>query len=56
MAMSNDRIPRAVLDDLARTEATVFPGMPRIFPGFQRNERRTESAKATPVHLGRRAA
>lgn len=34
MAMSNDRIPRAVLDDLARTGATVFPGMPVFFQAF----------------------
>ncbi|MBA3544708.1 MAG: acyl--CoA ligase [Chthoniobacterales bacterium] len=31
MALSRDRMPRAVLDDLARTEATVFPGMPVFF-------------------------
>ncbi len=34
MALSNDRMPRAVLDDLARTEATVFPGMPLFFQAF----------------------
>ena len=34
IAMSDDRIPRAVLDDLARTEATVFPGMPLFFQAF----------------------
>lgn len=34
MAISNDRMPRAVLDDLARTEATVFPGMPLFFQAF----------------------
>ncbi len=34
MAVSSDRIPRAVLDDLARTEATVFPGMPLFFQAF----------------------
>ncbi|MGH8093415.1 MAG: class I adenylate-forming enzyme family protein [Chthoniobacterales bacterium] len=34
MAISRDRIPRAVLDDLARTEATVFPGMPLFFQAF----------------------
>ena len=31
MAISADRIPRAVLDDLARTGATVFPGMPLFY-------------------------
>lgn len=31
MAISEDRMPRAVLDDLARTESTVFPGMPLFF-------------------------
>jgi long-chain acyl-CoA synthetase len=34
LAISTDRIPRAVLDDLARTEATVFPGMPLFFQAF----------------------
>jgi long-chain acyl-CoA synthetase len=34
MVMSNDRMPRAVLDDLARTEATVFPGMPLFYQAF----------------------
>lgn len=34
MAVSNDRMPRAVLDDLARTEATVFPGMPLFYQAF----------------------
>jgi long-chain acyl-CoA synthetase len=34
MAISADRMPRAVLDDLARTEATVFPGMPVFYQAF----------------------
>jgi len=34
MAVSTDRMPRAVLDDLARTGATVFPGMPLFFQAF----------------------
>ncbi len=34
MVVSGDRMPRAVLDDLARTEATVFPGMPVFFQAF----------------------
>ena len=34
MAISTDRMPRAVLDDLARTESTVFPGMPLFFQAF----------------------
>ncbi|CAN5394970.1 N/A [soil metagenome] len=34
MAISDDRMPRAVLDDLARTEATVFPGMPLFYQAF----------------------
>ncbi len=34
MVMSRDRIPRAVLDGLARTEATVFPGMPLFYQAF----------------------
>ena len=34
MVMSRDRIPRAVLDDLARTKATVFPGMPLFYQAF----------------------
>ncbi len=34
MALSTDRMPRAVLDDLAHTEATVFPGMPLFYQAF----------------------
>jgi acyl-CoA synthetase (AMP-forming)/AMP-acid ligase II len=34
MAISGDRMPRAVLEDLARTGATVFPGMPLFFQAF----------------------
>lgn len=34
MAISSDRMPRAVLDGLARTGATVFPGMPVFFHAF----------------------
>ena len=34
MVISADRMPRAVLDDLARTEATVFPGMPLFYRAF----------------------
>ena len=32
--VSRDRMPRAVLDDLARTGATVFPGMPVFYQAF----------------------
>ena len=32
--LSDDRLPRAVLDDLARTGATVFPGMPIFYQAF----------------------
>ena len=35
MVMSRDRTPRAVLDDLARTNATVFPGMPVFYQAFR---------------------
>ena len=34
MVISTDRMPRAVLDDLALTEATVFPGMPLFYQAF----------------------
>jgi long-chain acyl-CoA synthetase len=34
MVLSRDRMPRAVLDDLARTQATVFPGMPVFYQAF----------------------
>lgn len=34
VVMSRDRTPRAVLDDLARTSATVFPGMPVFYQAF----------------------
>ena len=31
MVLSDDRMPRAILDGLARTQASVFPGMPVFF-------------------------
>jgi long-chain acyl-CoA synthetase len=34
LVLSQDRTPRAVLDDLARTNATVFPGMPVFYQAF----------------------
>ncbi len=38
MVLSDDRMPRAVLDDLARTNATVFPGMPVFFQALAEME------------------
>jgi acyl-CoA synthetase (AMP-forming)/AMP-acid ligase II len=34
VVLSQDRTPRAVLEDLARTNATVFPGMPLFYHAF----------------------
>jgi acyl-CoA synthetase (AMP-forming)/AMP-acid ligase II len=34
MVVSRDRTPRAMLDDLARSNATVFPGMPVFYAAF----------------------
>ena len=34
LVVSRDRMPRALLDDLARTGATVFPGMPVFYQAF----------------------
>jgi acyl-CoA synthetase (AMP-forming)/AMP-acid ligase II len=34
MVLSRDRTPRAVLADVARTNATVFPGMPVFYQAF----------------------
>jgi long-chain acyl-CoA synthetase len=34
MVLSQDRTPRAVLDDLVRANATVFPGMPVFYQAF----------------------
>jgi len=34
MVMSRDRTPRAVLADLARSEATIFPGTPVFYQAF----------------------
>jgi long-chain acyl-CoA synthetase len=34
MVLSGDRMPRAVLDGLARSGATVFPGMPVFYQAF----------------------
>jgi long-chain acyl-CoA synthetase len=34
LVLSNDRIPRAIIDGLAATRATVFPGMPVFYQSF----------------------
>src|SRR5207248_4222774 len=34
MVLSRDRTPRAVLDDLAKTKATVLPGTPDFYQAF----------------------
>ena len=39
MVLSRDRMPRAVLDDLARTNATVFPGMPVFYQALSEMEK-----------------
>jgi acyl-CoA synthetase (AMP-forming)/AMP-acid ligase II len=38
LVLSRDRMPRAVLDDLARSGATIFPGMPVFFQTFVQME------------------
>jgi long-chain acyl-CoA synthetase len=38
MVLSRDRMPRAVLDDLARSSATVFPAMPVFYQAFSEME------------------
>ena len=38
MVMSRDRTPRAILADLARSNATVFPGMPVFYQPFSEME------------------
>jgi long-chain acyl-CoA synthetase len=34
LALSNDRMPRAIIDGLAATRASVFPGMPVFYQSF----------------------
>jgi long-chain acyl-CoA synthetase len=34
MVISRDRLPRAVIEDIARSGATVFPGMPVFYQAF----------------------
>jgi long-chain acyl-CoA synthetase len=34
LALSNDRVPRAIIDGLAVSRATVFPGMPVFYQSF----------------------
>src|SRR6202007_143108 len=34
MVLSNDTTPRAVLDGLEHTKATIFPGMPVLYQAF----------------------
>jgi len=38
LVVSEDRMPRAILSDLARTGATVFPGMPLFYQSFAEME------------------
>jgi acyl-CoA synthetase (AMP-forming)/AMP-acid ligase II len=38
MVISRDRTPRAILDDLARSNATVFPGMPVFYQALSEME------------------
>jgi acyl-CoA synthetase (AMP-forming)/AMP-acid ligase II len=45
LVVSRDRMPRAVLDDLARTSATVFPGMPVFYQAFCEMESAPELPK-----------
>jgi long-chain acyl-CoA synthetase len=45
MVLSRDRTPRAVLDDLARTNATVFPGTPVFYQAFCAMENMARLAK-----------
>lgn len=42
MVLSRDRMPRAVLDDLAASRATVFPGMPVFYQAFGEMEDRPD--------------
>jgi acyl-CoA synthetase (AMP-forming)/AMP-acid ligase II len=42
MVLSRDRMPRAVLDDLAASRATVFPGMPVFYQAFGEMENRPD--------------
>lgn len=39
VVLSRDRTPRAILDNLARTNATVFPGMPVFYQAFSGMEK-----------------
>ena len=45
MVLSGDRTPRAVLDDLAKTEATVFPGTPLLFQALAEIEQQPRVPK-----------
>ena len=38
IVLSDERMPRAVLDDLAHSDATVFPGMPVLYQAFSEME------------------
>ncbi len=56
LALSRDRMPRAVLDALARTESTVFPGMPLFFQAFGEMPETPRLPKSAFVHFRGRAA
>ncbi|MDQ2868426.1 MAG: acyl--CoA ligase [Verrucomicrobiota bacterium] len=42
LALSADRMPRAILDGMAATRATVFPGMPVFYQSFCKMEERPD--------------
>ena len=53
LVLSNDRIPRAIIDGLAATRATVFPGMPVFYQSFCEMDRGTLFTGFAALHFRR---
>ena len=56
LVASEDRMPRAILDDLARSGATVFPGHAGVLSEARRAAKPPGAARAAALHFRRRAA
>ncbi len=56
LVVSEDRMPRAILHDLERSGATVFPGMPLFFDKLADLEGPSELNELAALHFGRCAA
>ena len=55
MVLSSDPMPRAILSDLERSSATVFPGMPVFYQAFCELREGSAARSPSPLRFGRSA-